>query len=307
MLLTSILTYSTLANPTPPVINVDSPLQNISAISPSTLNTSLSDDWPGGPSDFVCVAVTRTTVPIQPRDIFVTFIELLENITQADFNSSMPQATTRFRGSSYLEIVVESVNPSQPIFRRYIMWSIVSIMTTMRVDERVGYNAAVFEPRWKSQKVGTIRVGYTNGTTTATMASPTPSQASNTITSAGTGQLWWILQPLGPEIVQWSVAMGTIGGLVNAARLSDGNLVHFSGGIIPYFGAVCYYDAATQPSRLSKSILIKSMASAAGWAFKFQEYHALKVKVLIDGQVIANGGYDAIWPFESIDSVDSQS
>ena len=93
-------------------------------------------------------------------------------------------------------------------------------------------------------------------------------------------------------MTQWNVAMSTIGGLIQAARFPNGNLVRFHGDSLPDFGAVCLYRAVTQPSRLSKSIPIRSMASAALWALKDKEYHALEVRVLLSTQEIAYGGYD---------------
>ena len=94
MLQTSLLTYSALANPAPPLASLDTQIKNINPTNRLSLNTSLSAYPPEGPRGFECLVVALSALPIQPKDIFVTVIEILKNITQADFDSRTIQRTT---------------------------------------------------------------------------------------------------------------------------------------------------------------------------------------------------------------------
>ena len=89
----------------------------------------------------------------------------------------------------------------------------------------------------------------------------------------------------------WDIAMGTIGAMIEAATHSNHNFGLFAGDFLPAARAICIYQATTQPPRLSKSIIIRTLAAAASWSLADGDFHNLEVTVTLDMQDIAFGGY----------------
>lgn len=257
------------------------------------------------------VAISR--FPIHPKDVFLTVINMLEENTQADFTSRMDRARSSYYGPNNLVITINSVDPNVPMFRRYLMWATLRIMESMRSDPRVGYRATFFESQWQGQKVGEIRFTFTVDprtqpqlqlqssndstiTTTTTIPLP-PATHINATTQLGADPISWIYEPLDIDtLTQWDIARSTMGALVEAASLrSNIRFEQFISLFADSADAYCYYNAESHPSRLTKGVIIKTLAAAAKWALQDGELRPLGVRVLLfaEGRTleVAHGGY----------------
>ena len=224
----------------------------------------------------------------------MTAIQMLEDITPGDFDSRMPQATTRHNGPNNLAITVVSLNPAQPIFRRYVMWAISRILNTMEHEPLVGYHAGLFEPRWLGRGEGNIEIRYLANPSDGSMKVPTTSKRVNATATVGDMDIAWIYSPSegGALMTMRDIAMGTVGALIHAAsQPPDQGIAQFLADFLSEASMLCYYRAAFLPSLLSKSILVQTLAAAARWALDDGDYHELKVTVLSGSHIIAQGGY----------------
>lgn len=316
-LTTLLLTYSVLASSTP-LSRIGTKPQGINAINPASSNITLGLIPPQGLRDFECGAVAVSHFAIEPKYLFLTFMKLLEEITQGDFNSPLDRSTQYWKGPNNLIIIVESVN-DRPMPRRFLMWAIVRILYTMKHEPRIGYHAGKFEPSWRGRKVADISVAYIraptgqpgSGITTKNVGTPSMGREStnNTSTVVGTNStstvvgddnVAWTYTPLEPvpgelPMTQWDVAVGSIGAMLYAAQHTDHTFDQFSGDHFPTARTVINYRTLVHPSLLSKSILIRSIAQAAIWALTEDNFHRLSVEVLdiVHGlpREIAKGGY----------------
>ena len=301
-----LLTYSVLASPTP-LSRIGTSPQGINTINPAPSNTTLGFIPPQGLRDFECWAVAVSDFAIEPKNMFLTFLKLLEEITQGDFNSPLDRPTQYWKGPNNLMIFVKSVN-DQPTPRRFLMWGIVRILWTMKHEPRFGFHTGKFEAMWHARKVADIEVAYTSaptgqpssGITTKNSGTPSMSRASTNITATVVGDVnvAWVYTPFElvpgePHMTQWDVAVGSIGAMLYAAQHTNHNFDQFSGDHLPTALAVSHYRTVVHPSRLSKSILIRTIAQAAIWALNEGEFHRLSVRVLdlANARDIARGGY----------------
>lgn len=154
-----LLTYSVLASPTP-LSRIGTKPQGINAIYLASSNITLGFFLPVGLRDFEGTTVANSRLAIQPKNMFLAIMKLLEEITQGDFNSPLDHPTQRWYGADNFVIVVISVN-DRPMPRHFLMWASVRILWTMKHESRVGYHASEFEPSWRGRKVGEIKVVYT--------------------------------------------------------------------------------------------------------------------------------------------------
>ena len=289
----SLLFNSLLASPTS-LNNFDFGLANISTLALPISNNSLGYIPPTGPEWFSCSIERLSPSTIDPKDVFVTAIKMLEIITQGDFNSRMPQARMSFRGSNNLVIAVNSLDPAQPIVRRFVMWAISRILLTMNEVPHVGYHAGFFIPRWRGEAAGKIYIGYSRNPSDLFTEATTSSKLLNTTAMVGNDEIAWIFSPStgGPLMTMWDVAMGTNGALIMAGKevLPLQRIQMFSGNFLPEASAICHSRAAIMPSRLSQSILVRTLAAGSLWALEDGDFHELDVKALLDGELIAQGG-----------------
>ena len=125
----------------------------------------------------------------------------------------------------------------------------------------------------------------------STVSTP-PNNITNT--TVGDDLLYWIFTPGGALMTQVDVAMGTIGALTLAAQRTEPVINIFQGGLPGALAQSEYYSIVT-PSQMDKSILIRTLAAAVLRALNDGEFHELDVKVILNGQEIAGGGY-RMWP-----------
>lgn len=297
-LLASFLISSVLASPT----GLETRTQNISTVAAANSNTSLGYPSPPEGPDELTINVRTIYTPLQPKDIFKTVITTLQDICQNDFDSRMPQANTNFRGDDNVAIRISSVDPAQPIFRRYIMWATAKLMLKMWRD--IGYHACGIQISWQGIKVGDLFVvgsssqQLVSGYTTISLDSATTNLTgtNTTTTMVGNEQLTWTYEPFGKMMTSTGIAMGTIEGTIQAAEFAAHNFDFYVGSFHP-FKPFPTYSIDEWPSLFSKSVLIKTMAAAALWALNNAEYHNLRVNVLLNNRRIAHGGiFDLISP-----------
>ena len=292
----SLLASPASATPTPSTSPVPEPL-NLTSLDPLTSNTTLGVIGPTGPSAFTCVVMRVTRIAVEPKDLFVTVIRLLEEITPRVSYSPMPEAQTIFSGPNNLVIFVASINPNSPVTNSIVMWALSRILLTMNADARVGYNVGTFEMRWRGVTVGTLEVEYNqrnDNSTMMTSGSMTSLSATNATATLGDDLLLWTFSAsqLSPMMTMWDVALGTVGALISAAYRPPGSKFEFFiGDFLPDSRAVSVYRASRIPTQLSKSILIRTLAAAALWAINDGDFHNLDVSVMLNAEPIAFGGY----------------
>ena len=298
-----LLTSRVLASPIL-LVNPPTQAQNITITDPVALNSSLGFIPPTGPIGFTGRVVSLSTVSVEPKDVFITVIQMLETIAQNDFNSRMAQPVTIFRGPNNLLIIVSSTNRAEPVFRRLVMWGIARLIILMGSDDRIGYHVLGYNIEWQGSTFGKIVVDYSgrpsvqlsNDSTNATQDLPTIYEAEHATTTVGDDQIAWIYEPGGRLQAPWDIAMSTIGGLIEAAGFGNRDFNDFIGDFPPIADSICKWQAINRPSRFSKSILIRSMASAAVWALNDGDFHELSIKVLLDGYLTAVGQYISNFP-----------